>query len=57
MSFDLTFLSEILPDDQIGETLVDWSDSAGFTTVNISMWKKRKNSQIKFSRGLAPSEC
>ena len=27
MSFDPTFLSQTLPDDPVGETLVEWPDS------------------------------
>ena len=33
MSFDPTFLNQIFSDDQVDETLVDWSESVGFTTL------------------------
>ena len=34
MSLVPTFLSNILPDDPVGEIKVDWSHSIGFTTLN-----------------------
>ena len=34
MSLVPTFLSNILPDDPVGEIKVDWFHSIGFTTLN-----------------------